>query len=405
MVMSKVSVDNSLLYSILVKVTQLVGGIIVIKLLSVLLSKNQFGDYSFLMSIVGLLSSFPFSAFNQTVLRYSQEFLETIDVFLSNAFMIYVFFILLQLIAGFIYLLLGGHDELLAIISVVVFSSVMLNFLYWFSNGVGNQKAYALMQCFDFSLKILAIFLLYYFDSLTPYSVLSSFAVISGSIFIYVGSRRFCFGLVSLDQIFIILERCLSYALPILIWSVFVWAQGMSYRWYLGIYSTSADVGSFAVMSTLALVPITSLTGVMGTYLLPKFFVKNGDFRTIKDQVLKATLGLCVFLILCLLIVTFFKDTYVRLLSDEKYVVDSWMLPYMFFSLIFFAVGTVFSYIVHVRRDTKKLLAANIVPGFFALTAGGGLIAKYGLDGAVVSFVLTYMLVGSLNIFSTLRSI
>ncbi|HIP14809.1 MAG TPA: hypothetical protein EYG74_04900 [Sulfurimonas autotrophica] len=395
--------NEALVYSVMIKFTQMTSGLIIMKLLSSSLSKTEFGYYALVMAILGLISMTPFTALDHGVLRFTVEYKNRVSYFFSNIVSIYLFFIFGYIVIIFLTNLFYAFEAkwslLLLLIPFLILPSILFNLLTWFENALENQKKFAFMLFIDLIIKALGIVLLKTFGYLTTESIIMLFIFSYTLIFLSVSKDILHITMVTTADMKEIFYKILPYSYPIMIWGIFVWAQGMIYRWYLGMFSSMEEVASFSIISALAILPVTALTGILGTYLLPKLFNQDqlNNNNEIFKQVLKALFYVLSILGLMWLFINFFQKEIITILTHEKYSSESWMLPYMFLAMMVYAIGNILSYMIYVEKETKDLLLANILPGLFALTGGYYLIKTYGLDGALITFICTYVLTGLLN--------
>ncbi|HFU75769.1 MAG TPA: hypothetical protein ENK66_05920 [Arcobacter sp.] len=402
--------NEALVYSVMIKVTQMASGLIIMKLLASSLSKNEFGYYALMMALLGLISMVPFAALDHGVLRFTVQYKNRVSYFFSNVVGMYLFFILIYTVLVFSVNFFYGFEYkltiLLYLIPFLIFPSILFNLLTWFENALENQKKFAFMLFFDFLIKAIGIVVLSFFNILTTESILILFIVSYALIFFITSRKILDFTVIHKSEIKSIFFKILPYSYPIMIWGVFVWAQGMVYRWYLDLFASKEDVASFAIISALAILPVTALTGILGTYLLPKLFHKEEESTNddIFKQVIKALLLVIGILILMWLVIHIFNVEIVSLLTDVKYTSEAWMLSYMFLAMMVYAIGNILAYMIYVKKETKDLLLANTLPGLFALTVGYYLIQHYTLEGALITFIGTYVLTGILNSLIVLKN-
>jgi O-antigen/teichoic acid export membrane protein len=91
------------------------------------------------------------------------------------------------------------------------------------------------------------------------------------------------------------------------------------------------------------------------------------------------------------LIVYLFKDFIVVLLTDDKYLSVSWILPWMFLAYSLYVLSMISTYELFAHNQTKKLILSSILPGIIAFLGGYFLIKDYGIEGALYNYMLTYI--------------
>jgi O-antigen/teichoic acid export membrane protein len=72
-------------------------------------------------------------------------------------------------------------------------------------------------------------------------------------------------------------KKIWAYAWPFSAWGIFTWSQQASDRWALQVFSTTEEVGVFAVLFQLGYAPIVMLSGLLSGFLTPIFFSRAGD--------------------------------------------------------------------------------------------------------------------------------
>ena len=68
-----------------------------------------------------------------------------------------------------------------------------------------------------------------------------------------------------------------AFSWPFSVWGIFIWAQGVSDRWALELFTTSHEVGRYAVVFQLGYVPMGLLIGLLMLLLEPLLYQKSGD--------------------------------------------------------------------------------------------------------------------------------
>lgn len=396
--------NKELVFSIVMKVVQMAGGIIVVKLLSNFLTKDEFGIYSLILSIITLFCAFPYSGLNNGILRYAQKY--DCQMYFSN--MLFVSLIPLVFYLPLVYFFwneivgneLNRSEAYIGIVLMFV-ATMLLNLKIWFQNALKDQHSISLILGADFTIKIFSLLAIYIFYSdFHAMTVIYTLSLSSLVVFIVstIKYKRFKVSLVKVSASIRLVKEQYNYIYPVIIWSLFLWAQGMVCRTYLGFFSTSENVATFSIMSSLAILPITSITGIIGTYVLPRLF-SNPDENT--ASTLRHINKVLVFSVSCFgaifIFVAFFPEFIVGVLTSDIYTADSWMLKYMYIAMFIYAIGNILSYAVYTEKTTKNLLVSNSLPGLLSIVVGYYLIKSHDIDGALITFCCSYALAGILN--------
>lgn len=185
---------------------------------------------------------------------------------------------------------------------------------------------------------------------------------------------------------------------PIGIFGIFTWVQLASDRWALQIFSTTQEVGNYAVLYQLGYYPISLATGMAMQFVVPILYQRAGDAcdgrRTANVNRLSwhltwVTLGLTgvVFLGTLLLHTTIF-----RILVAKEYSSVSYFLPWMILAGGVFASGQALASNLQAQMKTREMIAAKIITALFGITLNFVGAYWYGISGIVCAGVLFSML-------------
>jgi O-antigen/teichoic acid export membrane protein len=130
-------------------------------------------------------------------------------------------------------------------------------------------------------------------------------------------------------------------------------------------------------------------------YIAPIIYQKEPDQPGYARAIIARVMRYLGFIFLLALLVLFsFHDRIMLLLTSTQYVVSSWLLPYAFLAAVFLGIGQLWSLELFAYHQTKKLLAANIIPSFVTLLLSYLLIPQWHILGAVLCLLfagLVYM--------------
>ena len=169
----------------------------------------------------------------------------------------------------------------------------------------------------------------------------------------------------------------LAYAAPFAGWGVFTWAQMISDRWALEVFSTSAEVGKYAAAYSLGFFPVLMMSNVLVQLAAPVLFERAGDasdagrlaasFRA-NARILLLVLGLTVVLTATVAVI---HPLIARLLLAPAYRGASSLLPWLVLSGGLFATGQIAALFFMIAHDSKSLAIPKIV------TATGGALLTF----------------------------
>lgn len=401
----KILSNKELIWTILYQASVLFGGLLLIKLLAVSLSKNDYGYYALITSISAFVLMMPFTAFMQGISRYLSIYTKKnkINEFYTNIIFIFVSLVIFYLIISLVlkYFISDAWNEIYFFIVLFIFSEIFKTLFYTINNANRKRKSVAISSILEFSMKSIIIYLSYKYKIIDiSYTLM---ALIGGNILativsIYANKSVFLFNHIEKKNFRIYFSRIWIFSYPLLIWAIFGWLRDMSNRWYLDYFLDKESVALFAMMGSLALIAPVALQGIIGSFFIPILYQKENNEKGYTRRFLKIMLPSVLGLFLISFVITYyFKDFIILLIADEKYLEISWMLPWMFLVYSFYVLAMMSTYELFAHKQTKKLIVSSIVPGVISLICGYFLIKEYGINGALVNYAITY---GSYSLFT-----
>lgn len=394
------STNREFYWTILFQLTTLVGGILLMKLLAVSLSKTDYGFYALITSIVSFILMMPFTALLQGIGRYISIYQKKgqYRIFLSSVFFLILFciivYLLLASLFGTVYTLSEEWDDKFVFIVILVISEVLKVLFKTINNANRARKNIAISVFIEFCLKISIILIVYRVTSVDIIEVLIALIIaniISVVIMYSKNKKDISLSAVTKKYFKVHVSRIWIFSYPLMIWAIFGWFRDMSNRWYLDYFLDKEQVALFSMMGSLALVAPVALQGVIGSFFVPIIYQKENTQKGYARNFLKILLPiLAIFFIFSFIIVFFTKDLIVILLTDEKYLSISWMLPWMFLTYSFYVFAMISTYELFAHNQTKKLIMSSVLPGVIAFVGGYFLIKNYGIEGALINYILTY---------------
>jgi len=392
--------NKELYWTILFQLTSLIGGVLLIKLLAVSLSKAEYGFYAIITSVVSFVLMMPFTALLQGVGRYisiykkkGQEiaFLNSVFVLISICVSLYV------VIGGVFYLFYPinaeWNDKVLAVFAFAV-SEIFKIMFRTVNNANRERKNIAISVFTEFFVKIILIFSVYTIASINIRDVLLALVVANMMSMIIMYSKH-CHNIsivnITKKHFRVHVRRIWIFSYPLLIWGVFGWLRDMSNRWYLDYFLDKESVALFAMMSSLSLIAPVALQGVLGSFFIPIIYQKENEQKGVSRKYLKRILPLlAIFLFIVFIFVYYFKNMIIILATDDKYLSISWMLPWMFLAYSAYVISIISTYEIFANKQTEKLIFSSILPGIIAFVGGYFLIKEYGINGALYNYIITY---------------
>jgi len=411
--LKSLATNKEFYWTLLFQLTSLLGGVLLMKLLAVSLSKTEYGFYAIITSMVAFVLMMPFTALLQGVGRYISIYQKKGQevFFLNSVFILILICVALYAFLGVLFYLFyplsaEWSDKFFAVF-VFTMTEIFKVMFRTINNANRERKNIAISVFAEFFLKIALIFSIYILSSINIINVL--LALISAniiSVIIMYSKNKINITIAnhSVKYFKIHVKRILLFSYPLLIWGVFGWLRDMSNRWYLDYFLDKEHVALFAMMGSLALIAPFALQGVIGSFYMPIIYQKENEQKGFAKKFLNMLMpALSVVFFISFVIVYFLKDFIVALLTDDKYLSISWMLPWMFLAYSLYALSMISTYELFAHNQTKKLILSSVLPGIIAFVGGYVLISNYGINGALYNYMLTYISYALLTFYAVYK--
>ena len=189
-------------------------------------------------------------------------------------------------------------------------------------------------------------------------------------------------------------KEILSFSWPFAIWGIFGWVHLSSDKWALQTFYGPAIVGPFAVVTLLAVYPLTIGSGFLTTLIVPVAYERAGDLT--RHQNLKsaykiisiATAVYALGVITLMYIYFIFHYELVVLISNQGFAKISFLLPWLTGAWGLFYFGQVLSGFGMVANKSRAYIAPKIVAAVIAGTSTFFLAPKYGATGVLWGLAL-----------------
>ena len=407
----KILKNREFLWVIFSQIVQLLGAVLFTKIVTLYLTKENFGYYSLAMSLVAIVTMLPFAAFNEGIGRFLSIYKDEgrLAVMLSNIIVVYSLFLIPYIILSyFAYFHISEKwKDLLLVLNLFIVFEIFKRTLRKIENNDRDRKFVAKTTILESITKIfLAFFLVinsvFNIKTLLIILIISNFIVL---IWNYLKRKNyFKFIFINRENRSELFKRLTSFSWPLLVWSIFGWLLTMANRWLLDYFLDKEAVAEFSLTSSIALLPSTAIAGILGAYLLPIIYQKtNTDIYYAWKIIKKTVFYQIIFYSILVFVFSIFGSLIIKILSSENYLNASWMLPYLITGSGFFAIGQVLTYEIFAVKETKRLLKSTIFPGIWSIFAGYFLIKNFGIEGAIINFISTYLIYLGLTTFTALK--
>jgi O-antigen/teichoic acid export membrane protein len=192
-----------------------------------------------------------------------------------------------------------------------------------------------------------------------------------------------------------------TYAWPFSCWGIFTWAQQSSDRWALQLFTTTDEVGHYAVLFQLGYTPIAIATGMALSFIGPILYQRSGDatsaernadVHTLAWRITVTCLGLTVIGVAaaCLL-----HEWIFALLAGPEFRRLSYLLPWVVLAGGLFAAAEMLALKLQSDMRSAAMLRPKIVTALIGIglnVLGASVAGTRGVTFAAVSFSSLYLL-------------
>ncbi len=394
------------------QIASVLGALVLVRVLTEHLDPTQYGQLALGLTVAGLVNQVVMGGVTAGIGRFYSIAAEKQDLHnylrASRRLILYatlpVVAIALALLVGLLWL---GYSQWMGLAAAALAFSVISGYnssLSGIQNAARQRAIVAFHGGLDAWLKILLVLgVLLWLGS-------SSTAVVIG----YASSSLF----VTCSQ-FIFLRRLIppqcthrgdstqwvgqmwAYSWPFSAWGIFSWAQQSSDRWALEAFTTTHEVGLYAVLFQLGYVPISIATGLVMSFMGPILYQRSGDATdSDRNATVHRLAWRITFFSLFITVIGFFFALVLhrwifRLLVASQYRSVSYLLPWVVLAGGLFAAGQILALKLMSDMKPAAMTLAKIVTAllgvllniYFASVAG-----LNGIVGALVGFSVIYFM-------------
>jgi O-antigen/teichoic acid export membrane protein len=367
-----------------------VAGLIGIKLLTNVLSPAEFGKLALANTIIALIGTNFFGPFGQGLMRFWSISKDrgTLNIFyaVSNRFNKNIIFLLLVpaiILVSIVYIIEDLHWTILVILSLLV---GIITGLFSLKTSVltaaRQRRLTALLNIGNTIVKpvlaVLAVLFLWRTVNvaLLGYSIASLILIVIAERLYKKNTRNhlnYNKGKDTDASSFAKLNKeILSYSWPFILWGIFGWIYMSCDRWSLQAFYGSDVVGSFSVVSQLAIYPLIFGSGFFNILFAPVAFQKAGNLsdphavKSANEILVIMTVLFILLTVLLIIIFIFYHKELILLISSKQFVQYSSLLPGLTISWGFFYIGQLLTQFGLVRNIPKVYIIPKILTAFIA---------------------------------------
>ena len=391
--------NNEPLIVLLYTMISMLGTLIIMKILALNLSKEDFGVYSLILSLMAFITIFPFKGIDQANGRYvsinrnENKFTEYYSNYIFFFFLIIVIYGFIFISADFLDINLGIYIKYLWIIFAYLVSEVIKITLRTIIVADRKRIKILLSNSIEFGLKIL--FLVIFSNYMTIKYIFLLFILVNflSSINLFLENKNdLKLEVINKTNFLFHNKRLWLFAYPFMIMAVFTWARDMSNRWIIDFYLDKESVAIYSVLTSISLIIPMGIQTILSSYIVPIIYqkenVKKGFARRVTNVLF---IVLPVIFIFIAYFIDMFSIEIITIFSSSKYIYNSWALTLLFLSYSTYTLAMYSIYEILANNQSKLLIKPSIISGVLSIISGLILIKICGLNGAIYSYMIGYI--------------
>jgi O-antigen/teichoic acid export membrane protein len=393
-----ISGNSEFLWLMTGQIVSILFSFVVIKLITKI-GTSEFGVYSLILTICGLVSAILIGPSEQGFVRYFFNFegAENKKRFLN---VIYLFFIstisLLSIISIWFYFIKLLSNPNILLIGLFVIFFTFSSFFSSIFNLIRKRKLNTILIVLEKAISAVLLYSLKIYEVLNITNVLIVLIVsIVVSLFLRINflNSKFDYKLfrdlkiVGLRE-YVIYKKIFLFSIPFIIWGLSGWLQSSSDRWVIAHYSNMHTVGIYSLMMTLSSYLIATPIGVVGQYFQPIIFEKIGDKSKTKNEIKKYILT-CVILVLFGVAISLLLGKVVLSFIAISFTSFWYFLPFFSLSVGLFQIAQCYTVYGVVSESPKIYLLPKILIGVISLLLNILGVYFFQIIGLTISMIIT----------------
>lgn len=189
-------------------------------------------------------------------------------------------------------------------------------------------------------------------------------------------------------------EQIWKFSWPISIFGIFTWLQLVSDRWALGHFSTTQEVGLYAVLFQLGYYPMSIASGMAMQLLVPIVYQRAGDASDSQRNANVSSLNWRITWIILSITGTIFLMAFAfhtqifRLLVAKEYMPVSYLLPWMLLAGGVFAAAQTVALNLMSQLKTQAMMTVKITTALLGVALNCVGAYWFGTLGIVIASIL-----------------
>ena len=386
---------------VLGQVLSAVAAVISIRIMTELLSPEEFGRLTLLVGAAGLVLGLVSTPRLQAVIRYYPDEKKKERLWLLRRTAARLINILL--IAAAVIITLGGgiissstnnrwYTGIL--IAALLFMDAIYEFEQVFLNAGRRQRCSAVMQAANaWSKPLAAICIVLLLDS-SAESALFGYVIGSGLVLVVRkivnrieidGNKRHSLTQKELEYQIQLSNVIKRYAFPLVPLAVFGWLSGMGDRYIIAEILPMSDVGLYAAIYGLSSRPFIMMSAIIEQTLRPVLYnaISENDaqkIESVKKRMVLITIGGVIVGVISFVLL---KEIAAYLFLSAKFRSASVLMPWIALGYGFFCISTVFTRFCYAFDSTRYVLVLTVVGSLIGIVVLIPAAFFFGLSGAV----------------------
>lgn len=382
-------------YLLLSQIIIAILGLITGKIIAVYFSPADYGLYNLQFA----LYTFFFSLLISPLMQFFKSTTKTLLPKIGYSFYLYLG-IILMLSCYLITIALYGYKYegnfwFFIILLFTIPSNLLFNLLMDYFNIHNELNLFSAMNLLKSVGGICFISLLYYFnykysDGSLVLWILQIISFLIGSLFFipyfkvkFVSSYN-----ISFKNFF---KKYFLFAWPLITLAFWGWVNNYSDRFFIEHYLDVKQVGIYNANYSLGSKFFLLLNPLFLTLLVPKVYSNTSAEK--RKRVINKYVGFYILISIPILVLVYFTSNFIGLiLLSKSYESGFYMIFWIAVAYFFLTLVFLYETIFYADGNTKVILYSNVIAALFNIALNVILIPCYGLNGAIISTLLSFII-------------
>ena len=371
------------------QIFSLLGSFFLVRLVTNLISTEQYGKLTLYISFAGLITQLFFGPVTSGIGRYfsiASSINKVRSYFEASKKLIVKLTFLLSVISIVLFLIVNHFDSSFAFnLSLMALLYAILNAYNIgytsISNASRNRKISALHSIAESAFKIIFVIIFVKIYKVSILVILNAY--LASSLIVYVSQVYFSKHIIIRINIAIRNKevsfwenKIWKFSKPLFFVNIFVWLQQSGDRWILNFITSKSDVGIYSVLLQFGFVPIFQIISFVNALAYPIIFGLsiNKNVEISNNKVNRITWRIILMNFMAILIIfiiaSLLHNEIFKVIVSEKYRVYSFLFPFVVLSSGIVSASEILKIKLQAELNTKKLVfitgVSSVVSLFFS---------------------------------------